>query len=91
MEDKSWFIKEAEEIINFQVRAWITIPIDVEVYRENYIHYNWRHQNGFNFVNLEYLVWREVTCDSNLPAISEKVVPPGGGGKKKNNSNKKPN
>jgi len=72
--DEALFVRAAEEIINLQVGAGIAIPTDGEVRRENYIHYHCRHLDGFDFINLEYRVWRDGAYESNLPAIRNKVV-----------------
>ena len=67
------FIRAAKEVIDFQIKAGISIPTDGEVRRENYIHYHCRHLNGFDFDSLEHRVLRDGAYESDLPAIRSAV------------------
>jgi methionine synthase II (cobalamin-independent) len=63
------FIRAAQEVIDIQLRAGVSIPTDGEVRRENYIHYHCRHLNGFDFSKLEHRVLRDGAYEADLPAI----------------------
>ena len=63
------FIRAAQEVLDIQIRAGISIPTDGEVRRENYIHYHCRHLDGFDFRTLERRVLRDGAYETDLPAI----------------------
>ena len=68
------FIRAAQEVLDIQIRAGISIPTDGEVRRENYIHYHCRHLGGFDFNNLEHRVLRDGAYETDLPAIRGPIL-----------------
>ena len=68
------FIRAAQEVLEIQIRAGISIPTDGEVRRENYIHYHCRHLGGFDFNNLEHRVLRDGAYETDLPAIRGPIL-----------------
>jgi 5-methyltetrahydropteroyltriglutamate--homocysteine methyltransferase len=67
------FIRAAQEVLDIQIRAGISIPTDGEVRRENYIHYHCRHLDGFDFRTLERRVLRDGAYETDLPAIRSEI------------------
>ena len=57
------------EVVAKQLDAGIVIPTDGEQRRENYVHYQCRHFDGFDFANLERRELRDGAYDCHLPAI----------------------
>ena len=70
------FIRAAQEVLDIQIRAGISIPTDGEVRRENYIHYHCRHLGGFDFNRLEHRILRDGAYETDLPAIRGKILSP---------------
>ena len=68
------FVRAAQEVLEIQIRAGISIPTDGEVRRENYIHYHCRHLGGFDFNNLEHRVLRDGAYETDLPAIRGPIL-----------------
>jgi len=68
------FIRAAQEVLDIQIRAGISIPTDGEVRRENYIHYHCRHLGGFDFNRLEHRILRDGAYETDLPAIRGPIV-----------------
>ena len=68
------FIRAAQEVLDIQIRAGISIPTDGEVRRENYIHYHCRHLGGFDFNHLEHRVLRDGAYETDLPAIRSPIL-----------------
>ena len=68
------FIRAAQEVLEIQIRAGISIPTDGEVRRENYIHYHCRHLGGFDFNNLEHRVLRDGAYETDLPAVRGPIL-----------------
>ncbi len=58
------------EVVADQIACGIDIPTDGEVRRENYVHYQCRHFDGFDFVNLTQRVLRNGAYTAELPTIS---------------------
>jgi 5-methyltetrahydropteroyltriglutamate--homocysteine methyltransferase len=63
------FVRATHEVVAAQVAAGIDIPTDGEQRRENYVHYQCRHFDGFDFERLERRVMRNGAYDTELPAI----------------------
>jgi len=63
--------------VHDQVTCGIDIPTDGEQRRENYIHYQCRHLNGFDFSNLTKRVLRNGAYEASLPTIRGKIEPEG--------------
>lgn len=61
------------QAVSDQVECGIDIPTDGEQRRENYIHYQCRHLNGFDFSNLTTRVLRNGAYETSLPTIRAKV------------------
>ncbi|MDJ0825226.1 MAG: cobalamin-independent methionine synthase II family protein [Rhodobacter sp.] len=61
------------EVVADQIACGIDIPTDGEVRRENYIHYQCRHFDGFDFDNLAHRVLRNGAYEADLPAIRAPV------------------
>ena len=57
------------EVVADQIACGIDVPTDGEVRRENYVHYQCRHFDGFDFVNLTERVLRNGAYSSHLPTI----------------------
>lgn len=68
------FVRAAQEVLEIQIRAGISIPTDGEVRRENYIHYHCRHLGGFDFNSLEHRVLRDGAYETDLPAIRGPIL-----------------
>ncbi|MCH8168877.1 MAG: cobalamin-independent methionine synthase II family protein [Proteobacteria bacterium] len=63
------FDRATAEAVADQVACGIDIPTDGEMRRENYVHYQCRFFEGFDFENLEHRVLRNGAYDTWLPAI----------------------
>ena len=63
--------------VNDQVACGIDIPTDGEQRRENYIHYQCRHLQGFDFSGLTKKVLRDGAYEASLPTIRGKIEPEG--------------
>ncbi len=61
------------QVVADQIECGIDIPTDGEVRRENYVHYQCRHLDGFDFVNLTKRVLRNGAYTAELPTISGPV------------------
>lgn len=57
------------EVITDQIECGIDVVTDGEVRRENYVHYQCRHFEGFDFENLTRRVLRNGAYTSHLPSI----------------------
>ena len=57
------------ECVADQIACGIDVPTDGEIRRENYIHYQCRHFEGFDFVNLTERVLRNGAYTARLPSI----------------------
>ena len=67
------FVAAIEEVVRDQVDAGIDIPTDGEVRRENYIFYQCRHMNGFDFEHLTEKVARQGAFTAEVPTITGPV------------------
>lgn len=63
------FDRATREAVADQVACGIDVPTDGEQRRENYVHYQCRHFEGFDFENLEHRVLRNGAYEVDLPAI----------------------
>ena len=61
------------EVIADQIACGIDIPTDGEVRRENYVHYQCRHMDGFDFDNLTHVVLRNGAYEADLPTITAPI------------------
>ena len=61
--------KATAEVVADQIACDVDIPTDGEVRRENYVHYQCRHFDGFDFQNLTTRVLRNGAYTSDLPTI----------------------
>lgn len=57
------------EVVEDQIACGIDLPTDGEQRRENYVHYQCRHFEGFDFENLTETVQRNGAYSSELPTI----------------------
>ncbi len=57
------------EVVADQISCGIDVPTDGEVRRENYVHYQCRHFEGFDFQNLTKRVLRNGAYVAELPTI----------------------
>ena len=57
------------EVVADQIACGIDLPTDGEVRRDNYVHYQCRHMEGFDFEGLTERVWRDGAYRSELPTI----------------------
>lgn len=71
------FQRATKFAIDEQVSAGIDIPTDGEMRRENYVHYQCRHLEGFDFENLTKRVVRDGAYTAELPTINGKIKPDG--------------
>ena len=67
------------EVIADQLACGIDLPTDGEVRRENYVHYQCRHFDGFDFENLTERVLRNGAYRAELPTIRGPVRSRGAG------------
>lgn len=72
-ESEANFVKAIEEVVRDQVNAGVDVPTDGEVRRENYIFYQCRHMNGFDFEHLTEKVAREGAFTAQVPTITGPV------------------
>jgi 5-methyltetrahydropteroyltriglutamate--homocysteine methyltransferase len=63
------FDRATREAVADQIACGIDIPTDGEQRRENYVHYQCRFFDGFDFENLETRVLRNGAYETQLPAI----------------------
>lgn len=61
--------KATAEVVADQIACGIDIPTDGEVRRENYVHYQCRFLEGFDFRNLTRRVLRNGAYETELPTI----------------------
>ncbi len=66
-------VKATHEVIQLQVDCGIDIPTDGEIRRENYIYYQCRNFQGFDFENLTKLSLRNGAWEAEVPTISGKI------------------
>lgn len=71
--------KATAEVIADQISCGIDLPTDGEVRRENYVHYQCRYFDGFDFEGLTRRVLRNGAYDTELPTIRSKVQARGEG------------
>jgi len=67
------FQRATKLAIDAQVSAGIDIPTDGEMRRENYVHYQCRHLEGFDFENLTKRVVRDGAYTAEFPTINGKI------------------
>ena len=67
------FERATREAVQTQIDCGIDIPTDGEQRRENYVHYQCRYMDGFDFDNLEHRVLRNGAYETDLPAIRSKI------------------
>ncbi|MGI9352694.1 MAG: hypothetical protein ACR2O3_14110, partial [Rhizobiaceae bacterium] len=65
--------KATNEVVADQIACGIDIPTDGEVRRDNYVHYQCRHFDGFDFQNLTERVLRNGAYTAKLPTIRSPV------------------
>ena len=63
------------EVIADQIECGVDVPTDGEIRRENYVHYQCRHFDGFDFQNLTERVLRNGAYRSQLPTIRSTIKP----------------
>lgn len=61
--------KATAEVVADQIACGIDLPTDGEIRRENYVHYQCRHFDGFDFEGLTRRVLRNGAYVSELPTI----------------------
>lgn len=66
-------VRATNEAVQNQVKYGIDIPTDGEIRRENYIHYQCRQFEGFDFDNLTQKVNRQGAWIAELPTIRDPV------------------
>ena len=69
--------KATVQAVQDQIECGIDTPTDGEQRRENYIHYQCRHLQGFDFTNLTKRVLRNGAYETSLPTIRGKIEPEG--------------
>lgn len=67
------------DVVQQQVRCGIDVPTDGELRRENYVHYQCRHFDGFDFEELTERVVRNGAYATRLPSIRGPVRSLGNG------------
>jgi len=67
------FERATRAAVQIQIECGIDIPTDGEQRRENYVHYQCRYMDGFDFDNLEHRVLRNGAYETDLPAIRSKI------------------
>jgi len=67
------FDKATHAAVADQITCGVDIPTDGEQRRENYVHYQCRHLNGFDFDNLTHKVLRDGAYETKLPTIRGKI------------------
>lgn len=63
------FDRATAEVVADQIDCGIDVPTDGEIRRENYVHYQCRHFDGFDFQNLTKRVLRNGAYTTELPTI----------------------
>ena len=66
--------KATGEVVQDQIDCGIDVPTDGEVRRENYVHYQCRHFDGFDFEGLTRRVLRNGAYVTELPTIRGAVM-----------------
>ena len=61
------------EVVRDQLDCGIDLPTDGEVRRDNYVHYQCRHFEGFDFEGLTKRAWRNGAYHSELPTIRSTI------------------
>ncbi len=61
------------EVVADQIACGVDVPTDGEIRRENYVHYQCRHFDGFDFQNLTERVLRNGAYTSELPTIRSAI------------------
>lgn len=72
-EDTDTLDRATAEVVADQLACGIDLPTDGEVRRENYVHYQCRHFDGFDFEGLTRRVLRNGAYESALPTIRDRV------------------
>lgn len=62
--------RATREVVQAQVRLGIDVPTDGEIRRENYIHYQCRNFDGFDFEHLATLVLRNGAWVAEVPTVT---------------------
>ena len=65
--------KATREVVADQIACGIDVPTDGEVRRDNYVHYQCRHFEGFDFNNLTERVLRNGAYTAKLPTIRSQI------------------
>jgi len=65
--------KATAEVVADQIVCGVDVPTDGEIRRENYVHYQCRHFDGFDFQNLTERVLRNGAYTSELPTIRSAI------------------
>ena len=73
-EDLALLDRATAEVVADQIACGIDLPTDGEMRRENYVHYQCRHMDGFDFVKLTEKVLRNGAYRAELPSITGKVA-----------------
>ncbi|MFT4717006.1 MAG: 5-methyltetrahydropteroyltriglutamate--homocysteine methyltransferase [Paracoccaceae bacterium] len=68
------FQRATQEVMADQINCGIDIPTDGEQRRENYVHYQCRQFEGFDFKNLVRREMRSGAYHTDLPAIRGKIT-----------------
>lgn len=74
--------RATHEVVQEQVNLGIDIPTDGEIRRENYIHYQCRNFDGFDFANLTKVSLRNGAWVAEVPTITgpirarDPILPP---------------
>ena len=68
------FRQATEAVVADQIACGIDIPTDGEQRRENYVHYQCRQFEGFDFKNLERREMRSGAYFTDLPTIRGKII-----------------
>lgn len=68
--------RATHDAIADQIDCGIDIPTDGEIRRENYVHYQCRYFNGFDFDNLTEVSLRNGAYTSYLPTIRDAISAP---------------
>ena len=68
-ETRALLDRATAEAISDQIACGIDVPTDGEIRRDNYVHYQCRHFDGFDFENLTERVLRNGAYTSWLPTI----------------------
>ncbi len=61
------------DVVGDQISCGVDVPTDGEVRRENYVHYQCRHFEGFDFDNLTKRVLRNGAYNTALPTIRARI------------------